>query len=64
MGPDGVQLVALMAMGMAGFSFPWPGATSVHFVGAVITTLAKEVRKRLKPSRKPIEQEAQELGMA
>jgi hypothetical protein len=62
-GPDGLKLLAILAAGVAGLSFPWPGPTTVHFVGTVITTLAKVVRKRLKKGKWPWQEEAKELGM-
>lgn len=63
-GPEGVKWIAILAAGAVGLSFPWPGPMHIRFVAAVITTISLEVKRRLKPAKKPVEQEAQELGIA
>jgi cell division protein FtsB len=40
-GPEGVKLISLFLVGMAGVSFPWPGPTSAHFIGGVIMSLKR-----------------------
>jgi len=44
-GPEGVKLLTYFATGaLLGLSFPWPGPTSVHFVGGVLYSLAKQFK--------------------
>lgn len=50
-GADGVKLLLLFATGMIGLSFPWPGAASKQFVGAVISGLAKKVKKKIRKEK-------------
>lgn len=64
MGPDGMQLMSLIAAGVSGLSFPWPGATAVHFVGSVITTLYKVVGQYMEKAKEEQEEEAKRLGLA
>jgi len=64
-GTDGSKLLLALVAGAAlRLSFPWPGPTSIRFIVSVIRTLANKVRARLKPATVPVEEEAQELGIA
>lgn len=63
-GADGTRLLAALAAGMAGFSFPWPAATAVGFVVGAVRILAKKVGQRLQRAKQPPEQEAEALGIA
>jgi len=64
-GADGSKLLLALVAGVAfRLTFPWPGPTSIRFVASVIKTLADRVRARLRPAKKPVEQEAEELGVA
>jgi hypothetical protein len=64
-GRDGSKLLMTLALGgLTGLTFPWPVASSIGFAIAVIRTLAKKLRMRIQPARHPVEQEAQELGIA
>lgn len=50
-GPAGIKLLLLFATGAIGLSFPWPGAQSKQFVGAVVGTLAKKFKQKIKKSK-------------
>jgi len=45
-GVNGVKLLMLFATGLVGLSFPWPGPTSIKFVGAVVGTLIQMSKKK------------------
>tara|TARA_Y100000310_G_scaffold39805_1_gene37339 strand:- start:21 stop:725 length:705 start_codon:yes stop_codon:yes gene_type:complete len=47
-GSDGVKLLLLFATGAIGLTFPWPGAATKQFVGAVVGSLGRAVKKRIK----------------
>lgn len=64
-GPDGARLLVAFAIGSAtGLTFPWPSANAIAFIVGIVRILAKKVRKKLNPSKKPVEQEAIGLGIA
>lgn len=47
-GPQGIKLLMLFGTGLAGLSFPWPGAQSVQFTSAVLSTFLINKYKKLK----------------
>ena len=48
-GKEGSKLLLAFAIGATlRASFPWPGPTTIHFIGSIIYTLAKRVRARLR----------------
>lgn len=48
-GKEGIKLITLFSTGIiAGLSFPWVGATSIHFVGGVIYSLAKKHKIKMR----------------
>ena len=48
-GKDGIKLLTLFSTGIiTGLSFPWVGATSVHFIGGVIYSLAKKHKIKMR----------------
>jgi len=47
-GKEGVKLLLLFATGILGVSFPWPGHSSIKFVGALIYSLTKSIHKKIK----------------
>lgn len=48
-GKDGVKLLMLFTTGIvAGLSFPWPGHTSVQFVGGVVHSLANKHKIKMR----------------
>jgi hypothetical protein len=47
-GKDGMKLLLLFATGVIGLSFPWPGPTSVKFLTAVIQSVAKWAKMKIK----------------
>ena len=47
-GSDGVKLLLLFATGAIGLTFPWPGAATKQFIGAVVGSLGRAVKKRIK----------------
>ena len=50
-GPDGTKLLVLLATGLLGLSFPWPGKTSVQLIGSLIYSIAKKKNLKIqKPS--------------
>lgn len=51
-GEDGIKMLMLFATGgVLGLSFPWVGATSVHFLGGTLVSIGKLVHKRIKTSK-------------
>jgi len=47
-GAEGTKLLLAFVTGSAlGLSFPFPGPTTVHFIGAVILSLAKWLKKKI-----------------
>lgn len=47
-GSNGIKLLLLFASGsLLGLTFPWPGAATKQFVGAVIYTLSSKIKQRL-----------------
>jgi len=47
-GAKGVKLLALLAAGVGGLTFPWPGPSTTQFIVGVLQTLAKKLGKKLK----------------
>jgi len=45
-GTDGVKLLLLLATGLLGASFPWPGPTSAKFLVAVVRGIASWAKQR------------------
>ena len=45
-GAGGVKLLMLFATGLVGLSFPWPGPTSIKFVGAIVGSLIHMSKKK------------------
>jgi hypothetical protein len=47
-GAEGTKLLLALVSGAAfGLSFPFPGPTTVHFIGAVLVSLARWLKKKL-----------------
>ena len=46
-GSDGIKLLLLFATGAIGLTFPWPGAATKQFIGAVVGSLGRAVKKRI-----------------
>lgn len=46
-GTAGTKLLLLFATGAIGLSFPWPGAASKQFIGAVVGSLASAARTKI-----------------
>lgn len=64
-GPKGATLLLLFLTGaFAGLTFPWPGAAGAKFIVAITSTLAKRLRKALTPAKQPLEQQAEQMGLA
>lgn len=55
-GTNGAKMLVGLLAGMA-ISFPWPGSSSVHFIGSVIGVLLKRMHKRYKVKRETKEEE-------
>jgi hypothetical protein len=62
-GPDGMRLLAAIAVGAAGLSFPWPSANAVGFIMGMVRLLAKKVGARLRLMRRKPEEEVKQLGL-
>lgn len=51
-GEEGLKMLMLLITGGAlGLSFPWAGATSHHFIGGVLVSLAKKLNKKIKTTK-------------
>ena len=65
-GAAGIKFLSLIVAGTAfRLSFPWPGATSVHFIVSILYTLAKKAGIDLKKIKNKLEfeDEVNELGL-
>jgi hypothetical protein len=47
-GPDGMERLVSLGLGVVGLSFPWPGPTAIKFAVTVVGTMAKKLGMRLK----------------
>lgn len=47
-GPSGIELISLLAIGLYGISFPWPGSSAhMKFVASIIFSAAKKLKIKI-----------------
>ena len=62
-GPEGAKLLTLFITGVIGLSFPWPGPSSVQFIGAIVLGIGNKVKAKFNPLKEAIKRDDSQSGI-